>query len=143
MIGFISSVIAGAAMSVQGVFNTRLNESIGLLESNTFVQGSAFVLSLIAMFAFGNGDIKAVSQVNKLYLTGGILGLVITLSVITGIKNLHPTVATSAILITQLTVSAVIEAFGLFGTEKLPFVWQNWVGIGLMIAGVLTFKAAS
>ena len=143
MIGFISSVIAGAAMSVQGVFNTRLNESIGLLESNTFVQGSAFVLSLIAMLAFGNGDIKAVSQVNKLYLTGGILGLVITLSVITGIKNLHPTVATSAILITQLTVSAVIEAFGLFGTEKLPFVWQNWVGIGLMIAGVLTFKAAS
>ena len=143
MIGFIFSVIAGAAMSVQGVFNTRLNESIGLLESNTFVQGTAFVLSLIAMLAFGNGDIKAVSQVNKLYLTGGILGLVITLCVILGIKNLNPTVATSAILIAQLLTSAAIEAFGLFGTEKLPFVWQNWVGIGLMIAGVFTFKAAS
>ncbi len=143
MTGFIFSIIAGAAMSVQGVFNTGLNEKIGLLESNTFVQGSAFLLSLIAMFAFGNGDIKAISQVNKLFLTGGALGLVITLSVIMGIKNLNPTIATSAILITQLLVSAVIEAFGLFGIEKVPFVWQNYLGIALMILGVFTFKAAN
>ncbi|MBR5809148.1 MAG: DMT family transporter, partial [Clostridia bacterium] len=123
MTGFIFSVIAGAAMSVQGVFNTGLNENIGLLESNAFVQGTAFVLSLIAMFAFGNGDIKAVSQVNKLFLTGGILGFVITLCVIMGIRNLNPTVATSAILIAQLLASATIEAFGLFGVERVPFHW--------------------
>ena len=40
------SIIAGAAMSIQGVMNTRLSEGIGLCESNAFVQGTAFVLSL-------------------------------------------------------------------------------------------------
>ena len=33
-VGFLFAVIAGAAMSVQGVMNTRLSEKIGLYESN-------------------------------------------------------------------------------------------------------------
>jgi len=34
MVGVIFSILAGMAMSVQGVFNTRLSEKIGLFESN-------------------------------------------------------------------------------------------------------------
>ena len=34
MLGFLMAALAGAAMSVQGVMNTRLSEKIGLLESN-------------------------------------------------------------------------------------------------------------
>lgn len=49
MLGFLFAVIAGAAMSVQGVMNTRLQENIGLWEANAFVQGTAFVLSLAVM----------------------------------------------------------------------------------------------
>ena len=102
MIGFIMSIIAGAAMSIQGVMNTRLSEGIGLYESNAFVQGTAFVLSLIAMFLLGHGNFKALGQVNKLYWLGGALGLVITLTVMVGIQNLSPTIAISVILISQL-----------------------------------------
>ena len=49
MLGVIFSLIAGAAMSFQGVMNTRLSDKIGLYESNTFVQGTAFILSLIGL----------------------------------------------------------------------------------------------
>ena len=56
MIGFLFSIIAGAAMSVQGVMNTRLQDRLGLWEANAFVQGTAFALSLIVMFIFGKGD---------------------------------------------------------------------------------------
>ena len=45
MIAIILAIISGAAMSIQGVLNTRLNEKIGLWEATTIVQGSAFVLS--------------------------------------------------------------------------------------------------
>ena len=38
MLGVIFAIIAGTAMSLQGVFNTRLSEKIGLFESNVFVQ---------------------------------------------------------------------------------------------------------
>ena len=68
--GFVFAVISGAAMSVQGVMNTRLGDKIGLYESNMYVQGTAFILSLIVMWLFGKGNISAITGVNKLYLHG-------------------------------------------------------------------------
>ena len=92
------------------------------------------------MLVLGNGNWKELGSVNKLYLLGGALGLVITITVMVGIKNLSPTIAISVILIAQLFVAALIDAFGLMGAEKVAFGWSKYVGLGLMIAGVLLFK---
>lgn len=143
MIGFIFAVVAGALMSVQGVFNTRVSEKIGLFESNVIVQGTAFILAIIAMFIFGKGDIFKINECNKLYLTGGIIGFFITITVMLAISNLSPTIAISAILIAQLLVAALIDAFGLFGAKKVPFDITKYVGIILMISGVIVFKYRS
>ncbi len=140
MFGFLMAALAGAAMSIQGVFNTRLSDKIGLYESNMLVQGSAFVLALIAMFIFGNGSLKEIANVNKLYLSGGAIGFLITVTVMLAISKLNPTLAISTILIAQLLVAALIDAFGLFGSEKIAFGFTKYIGIALMIAGVLVFK---
>lgn len=138
--GFIYSIIAGAAMSIQGVMNTRLSEKIGLYESNAFVQGTAFLLSVIAVFIFGKGAFREIADVNKWYLLGGVLGLIITVTVMLGIGKLSPTVAISTILISQLLVAAIIDAFGLMGSEKIAFLWNKYAGLALMIGGMLLFK---
>lgn len=140
MIGFLFSIIAGAAMSIQGVFNTRLSEKIGLYESNVFVQGTAFLLSIVAVLIMGKGGFKEIVNVEKYYLLGGVLGLVITITVMLSIKGLGPTVAISTILISQLLVAALIDAFGLFGSERVAFGWTKYIGIAMMIGGVLVFK---
>ncbi len=140
MLGFIMSAIAGAAMSIQGVFNTRLSEKIGLYESNAFVQGSAFILSLIAMFIIGSGNFREIVNAPKYSLFGGVLGLIITITVMLGISKLNPTLAISTILIVQLLVAAIIDAFGLFGAEKIAFGITKYIGIALMIGGVIVFK---
>ncbi len=138
--GFIFSIIAGAAMSIQGVMNTRLSDKIGLYESNAYVQGTAFILSLIAAFILGKGDFSQIMTAKPLYLFGGVLGLVITVTVMLGIGNLSPTVAISTILISQLTVAALIDAFGIMESEKVVFGWSKFIGLALMIGGVLIFK---
>ena len=138
--GYIWSIIAGAAMSIQGVMNTRLGEKIGLYESNAFVQGTAFILSLAALWIAGKGSFRAISEVNKLYLFGGALGLLITITVMLGMGKLSPAVAVSVILISQLLVAALINAFGIMGTEKEAFGWNKYVGLVLMIGGMLLFK---
>ena len=140
MIGFLFAVIAGGAMSVQGVMNTRLGDKIGLYESNLIVQGTAFVLSLIALWFLGKGDFKAIGSVNKFYLLGGVLGIAITITVMLAIGKLTPTVAISTILIAQLTVAALIDALGLMGSEKIPLHWNNYLGFVLMVGGMLLFK---
>lgn len=140
MLGFLMSAVAGAAMSIQGVMNTRLGEKIGLYESNAFVQGTAFLLSVIAVLVLGKGNFRSILEVDKLYLFGGVLGIVITVTVMLGIGKLSPTVAISTILISQLLVAALIDAFGWMGSEQVPFGWTKYVGLGLMIAGVILFK---
>lgn len=140
MFGIILSIIAGAAMSLQGVMNTRLGDKIGLYESNAFVQGTAFLLSILAVWILGKGDFRQIAGVNKLYLLGGVLGLVITITVMLGIGKLGPTVAISIILISQLFVAALIDAFGLMDSEKIPFLWNKYAGLLLMVGGMLLFK---
>ena len=138
--GFVFAILAGAAMSVQGVMNTRLSEKLGLYESNAWVQGTAFALSLLAMWIWGKGSFRELGQTPKVYLLGGALGLVITLTVMLAIGRLSPTVAISTILISQLLVAAIIDAFGWLGAERGAFHWNKFAGMALMIGGVVLFK---
>ena len=140
ILAVVVSAVAGAAMSIQGVFNARLSEKIGLFESNTFVQGTAFLFAVIAMVTAGNGSFGRLHEVKKLYWLGGLLGIVITVTVMLGVQRLGPAVSVSIILIAQLLVAAIIDALGLFGSEKIPFLWTKWAGIALMVSGVIVFK---
>lgn len=139
--GYIFSAIAGAVMSIQGVMNTRLSEKIGLYESNAFVQGTAFAASLVVLLFLKNGNWANMKDINKVYLLGGLLAPVITVTVMLGIKNLRPAVAISVILISQLIVAALIDAFGIFDSKQISFGWNKYLAILLMIGGVLLFKA--
>lgn len=139
MTGILMCILSGAAMSVQGVFNTRLSDRIGLLESNFIVQAIALVLAAISLF-WARGSFSQIGGVNKLYLTGGVLAMVITITVMLGIKNLSPTVAISIILVSQLAAAALIDAFGLFDSDKVVFGIRKIIGLAIMIGGIILFS---
>lgn len=138
--GFLFSILAGAAMSVQGVMNTKLGEKIGTLETSAYVQLTGFVLAAVIAWIFGKGDLRQFPQAPWYTYLGGLLAPVITVTVMLSIKGLSPTVAISAILLAQLAVAALIDAFGWLGAEKLPFTWQKAAGVALMAAGVVLMK---
>jgi bacterial/archaeal transporter family-2 protein len=140
MLGIIVSIVAGVAMSLQGVFNTRLGDKIGTFETNVIVQATGLILSLIALFIAGSGSFKNLKDANKLYLLGGALGVVIIITVMMGIKSLGPTCAISIILVAQLTAAALIDAFGLFDSTKVAFGTTKVIGVIVMIVGILIFK---
>ena len=135
MFGILVCIAAGAAMSVQGVMNTRLGESIGTSEANAFVQCTAAVLLF-----HRDGSFSALGETNWFYMLGGVLGLVITLTVMLGMHSLTPATAVSVILVSQLLTAGAIDALGLMGTEKVPLTWTKAAGAALMIAGVVVFK---
>ncbi|MBQ7845722.1 MAG: DMT family transporter [Clostridia bacterium] len=140
MLGFLYALIAGAAMSFQGVMNTRLGDKVGVLETNAFVQLVGFVLALGIAIIFGKGDIRQLGQAPWYSWMGGVLAPVITVTVMLAIAGLSPTVAISTILLSQLTVAALIDAFGWLGSQQMPFTWQKLLGVGLMVGGVLLMK---
>ena len=140
LIGVIFSVIAGAAMSFQGVMNTGLSDDSGLLEANLFVQGTAFALSLVAVLIAGGGGLPSIQKSAWMFKLGGALGLVITVTVMVAVKKLSASVAIPVILIAQLITAAMIDAFGWLGQERVEFGWNKYVGAAVMTGGVLLFK---
>lgn len=72
MFGIICAIISGIAMSLQGVFNTRLGDKIGTWETTVIVQAIALVLSLIISAIFGHGSYSNLKDVSKIYLLGGV-----------------------------------------------------------------------
>ena len=140
MISVIFAIISGISMSVQGVFDTRLSEKIGLWETNALVQGSALALTLLITLFFGKGSYSELKEVNKLYLFGGVLGVIITFTVMISIGKLGATYAIGIILIAQLLAAALIDAFGLFGSERLSFHFKDILGVIIMLIGIIVFK---
>lgn len=140
LISIILAIISGVAMSVQGVFNTRLSEKIGLWEMIVIVQGIALISSLILSFFFKSGDYHEIRNVNKLYLLGGLIGVIITLTVVKSIGSMGATVGISIILVAQLLAAALIDALGLFGSEKITFRLSEIIGVLVMIFGIIIFK---
>ena len=138
--GYIFAIIAGASMSIQGVMNTRLSDKVGLFASNAYVQGTAFLLSLIALFFVKDLSLKGFGVVNKWYLLGGVFGLIITITVMLSVKTLSPVIAISVILVSQLLCAAIIDSFGIMDSEKIAFTWNKYLGLIAMIGGVVLFK---
>lgn len=127
-------------MSLQGVFNTRASEKIGLWETNVFVQGTGLILTLIILLIVGNGNFRAIKEVNKLYLLGGFLGAIIIFTVMQGITKLGATYSIATILVAQLLAAGLIDSFGVFGADQIKFTLSKFIGVGTMILGIVIFK---
>jgi len=129
-------------MSVQGVFNTGVTKQTGIWLSAGFVQLTALLVCLGAYVMTGRqGKISSLFKINNKYmLIGGILGAFITYSVIKSVDTLGPAMANMFIITAQLGVAYLIEVFGIFGSEKVPFEWRKLVGFLFVIAGIIIFQ---
>lgn len=142
MIGILTAIISGILMSVQGVFNEGVTKQTSVWVSSSFVQLTAFIFCIIAWFfterdsSFGN----LLKIDNKYMLLGGILGALITYTVIKSMSGLGPAQAVMIIVTAQLLAAYLIELFGLFDVEKVNFQWHKLIGVAISIGGILLFK---
>ena len=142
MLGILISILSGALMSIQGVFNTGVTKQSSIWMASGFVQFSALLVCVAAWFVTGRqGNVASLFAIDRKYmLLGGAMGAFITYTVIKGVELLGPAKANMFIIVTQLLVAYVIELFGLFGTQKASFDFSKLAGLGLLIAGVIVFK---
>lgn len=142
MLGILLSILSGALMSIQGVFNTGVTKQSSIWVASGFVQFTALLVCVAAWFMTGRqGSAAALFAIdNKYMLLGGTIGAFITYTVIKGVDILGPAKANMFIIVTQLLVAYLIELFGLFGTEKASFDVSKLFGMLLLVAGIIVFK---
>ena len=141
MIGFLIAILSGACMAIQGVFNTQVTKTTAMWVSNGWVQLTAFLVCLAAWLVTGRDSIASIGKVEPKYvLLGGVIGAVITWTVIKSMDQLGPAKATLFIIVAQIAVSYLVELFGLFGMDKEPFEWKKLIGLAAAIIGIVIFQ---
>ena len=89
----------------------------------------------------GRDSIATLAKVEPKYvLLGGVIGAGITWTVIKSIEMLGPSKSALLIVIAQLTMSYLIELFGLFGMDREPFEWRKLLGLGVAVVGITIFQ---
>ena len=122
MWGFIVALVSGALMSIQGVFNTEVTKQTSVWVAAGWVQLTAFITCVVIWLFTGREPVAGLMQVTPKYvLVGGIMGALITYTVIRSMGSLGPAKAALLIVVSQIIIAYAIELFGLFGVEKAPF----------------------
>ena len=76
----------------------------------------------------------------KYVLAGGVIGALITYTVIRSMAALGPARTSLLIVVAQIIVAYLIELFGLFGVEKAPFAWNKLLGAAIAVGGIIIFQ---
>ena len=142
MWGILIAILSGALMSTQGVFNTGVMKQTSIWVCASFVQFTALIVCLGAWFTTGRqGSFASLFKIdNKYMLLGGVLGAMITYTVIKSVDTLGPARANMFIITSQLIVAYLFEVWGLCGTEKVPFEFRKLIGLAFVLAGIIIFK---
>ncbi|MEJ9176079.1 DMT family transporter [Bacillus cereus] len=140
MIGFSLAILAGILISVQSVFNAKVNENVGQWLTTTCVLGIGLISSILFYIITENSINIKVYTANYLFYVSGLFGIGLIICIMGAIKSLGPAYTVLISLITQLVVALCIDIFGLFGMESIPLQVNKLVGIGLLIVGVGIFK---
>lgn len=131
------SLVAGLAGSIQVAVSGNFGRRIGVLEAAAFgaVFAALILVALVAAASRNVGGIAAgLGEPPWLWLNG-----VMSVIVVVGITYAGPrlgTFATIALVIAaQLFMGVLIDAFGMFGLERIPLNWARLTGLVLLAGG--------
>lgn len=141
MWGILIALLSGALMSIQGVFNTEVTRQSSIWVSAGWVQLTAFVTCLVMWLLTGKPEVQGIWQVRPWYmLSGGVIGALITWTVIRSVESLGPARSALLIVVAQIAVAYGIEVFGLFGVEKSGWEWKKAIGALTAVIGIIIFQ---
>ncbi len=140
VIGMIIAVIAGAAISLQTVFNNKVNEQTGSWTTTTLALGMGFIFAATATIMIEGRELGKLLEMDSWYWYGGVIGVGVVFCLVQAIKRLGPTFTISIVLVAQLGTALFWDSMGWLGLEKIPFSFMKLAGILLIISGVVVFS---
>lgn len=133
------AALAGLTMALQGAINSVLGKKLGIIETSFIVHVTATIILIIWLLTRNdrlNFSLSVFKGIPWYLYLGGLLGVIITYTVIISIPRLGVAIATTAIITAQVLTAAAIDHFGIFGLNKVPFTWIKFTGILFLALGV-------
>lgn len=140
IVGLLLALTAGALVSLQNIFNSKVNEHAGTWTTTTLVLGMGFLASFGIGLLLEGKHLFSLANMQPWYWFSGIIGVGVVISLVQGIRLLGPTYAISIVLTSQLGFALLWDSLGWFGLEQVPFTSKQLFGVLVIIAGVIVFK---
>lgn len=131
------TVVVGSLIALQAPINSMLGRSVGTFAAATvsFFLGTVLLIGITLVVGGGFGRLEGVRDLSWYYLTGGILGAAYVTTVLVTVRSLGAGGVTAATIAGQLSMSVMIDRFGLLGIAQKPLTATRIAGVVLLVAG--------
>jgi transporter family-2 protein len=136
-VAVMATACAGGLIALQAPINSTLGKSIGSLPAASF----SFAVGLLALVGItllaggGFGRLGEASELSWYYLAGGALGAVYVTTSLIAVRTLGAGGVTAATISGQLTLSVIVDRFGMLGLEERGLSLGRVAGVALLGAG--------
>jgi transporter family-2 protein len=136
-VALILTVVAGGLIGLQAPINSMLGRSVGTFAaaSVSFAVGTAALVGITLLVGGGFGDLGEVRHLSWYYLLGGLLGAIYVTNALVAVRALGAGGVTAATITGQLSISVVLDNFGVLGLEQRSLSWPRVLGVALLAAG--------
>ena len=139
-LGLFFAVLAGLLVGLQNIFNAKVNEQAGTWATTALVLGLGFLASMTLGLVFEDSGLFTMDNMKTWHWFSGLIGVGVVVCLVQGTRLLGPTYAIAIVLTSQLGFALLWDSLGWFGLEKIPFTFQQLVGVLVIAGGVIVFK---
>lgn len=137
LFALILVIAGGIATGIQTPTNVSVSAMVGPLSSGLINFAGGVLTIAVVTLLFGSGDLSAALQAPWWQLIGGAYGVVIVLAGIVATPVLGVALFTTLLMVGQLGMGMVVDAFGLFGAAVHPLTLGRVVGFLVVLVGIL------
>jgi bacterial/archaeal transporter family-2 protein len=139
-LGLFFAVLAGLMVGLQNIFNAKVNEQAGTWATTALVLGLGFLASMTLGLVFEGSGLFTMNNMKTWHWFSGLIGVGVVVCLVQGTRLLGPTYAIAIVLTSQLGFALLWDSLGWFGLEKIPFTFQQLIGVLVIAGGVIVFK---
>jgi bacterial/archaeal transporter family-2 protein len=134
-----ASLAAGVAGAIQVAVNGALGKRIGTLEATglSLTLSIALMAGVILVTRHGYGGVVAGFREPPWLWLGGVMGVIIVSSITLAGPRIGTFATVGLLMAGQLGMGVVIDALGLFATERVPVSWTRALGLVLLACGAV------
>jgi transporter family-2 protein len=139
LIYYAVGLFLGLAIASQAAINHQLKMfvegSTQLASLISFIVGSIFLALLCLLSGQRFAVLSQLQQVEWWMLLGGVLGAIFVFGTTFLAPHLGMAVMLSLIISGQITMSLILDQFGLFGLAQRDINWSRLIGVTLVLIG--------
>jgi bacterial/archaeal transporter family-2 protein len=137
------ALIAGAMIPTQAALNGRMAEAVGssiLAALISFVVGTASLIVYVLAVSMPLGSLADARSAPAWTWLAGVLGAFFVAAATILVPRLGVALSFSLIVAGQMGITLILDHFGLLGMEQRPISLARFVGVLLVVAGVVLIR---